>query len=451
MTIPNLVGFKQNQFPLQSSQNGDGESPFERLTKVLFSQFAENQRKPFSIKITHCQNFRTMKFLFAKSFPIFLIILILSCKQDTTTKRTAASAKVNFLIQKKTWGTLADGRQVDLYTLTNKNGLSAQITNYGGIVVSMMAPDRNGKMEDIVLGYETLDEYVKDNPYFGCIVGRYGNRIAKGQFEIDGKTYELAKNDGANHLHGGLKGFDKVVWEAVADTSKGVASLNLTYDSPDMEEGYPGNLEVRVVYTLTNANELRIDYLATPDKKTHVNLTHHGYFNLSGNAKRDILDHELSITANGFLPVDEGLIPTGALTSLNGSPFDFRKPKRIGLDINAGHEQLKMGQGYDHCWVLSNIQTANMKHAAATVYEPESGRFMEVFTTEPGIQFYSGNFLDGKYKGKGGVVYQDRWGLCLETQHFPDTPNRSQNEWPSTVVMPGSHYGSTTVYKFATK
>jgi len=352
-------------------------------------------------------------------------------------------------ITKTPWGTLPDGTAIDLYTLANANGVEAKITNYGGIVVSLHVPDRNGKSEDVVLGYDSLDEYVKDNPYFGCIVGRYGNRIAKGKFKLDGKTYDLAKNDNENHLHGGLKGFDKVAWEAVPDTSSGVASLNLTYASPDMEEGFPGNLEVRVVYTLTNQDELKITYFATTDKMTHVNLTHHGYFNLTGGAKRDILAHELSINANGFLPVDAGLIPTGELRALGGSPFDFRKPKPIGNDINFDDPQLLVGKGYDHNWVLANPQGKKEPGLAATLHDPESGRFMEVFTTEPGLQFYSGNFLNGKYKGKGGVVYQDRWGLCLETQHFPDSPNHLI--FPSTVLMPGAHYSSTTIYKFSVK
>lgn len=380
-----------------------------------------------------------------------LATLAIGCTSETSEQHQKSSKKMTAKITKESWGSLPDGTPVDLFTLTNNNGITAKITNYGGIVVSLMAPDRNGKFEDIVLGYETLDEYVKDNPYFGCIVGRYGNRIAKGQFELDGKTYTLAKNNGENHLHGGLKGFDKVVWEAVPDTSKGEASLNLTYVSPDMEEGYPGNLEVRVVYTLTNLDELKITYFATPDKKTHVNLTHHGYFNLTGGAKRDILTHELTLNSNGFLPIDKGLIPTGELRALNGSPFDFRKPKPIGNDINFTDEQLVIAEGYDHCWVLANPQPASKPGPAATVYEPESGRVMEIFTTEPGIQFYSGNFLDGKYKGKGGVVYQDRWGLCLETQHFPDTPNRALSEFPSTIVMPGSHYSSTTIHKFSVR
>ncbi|MBK9017058.1 MAG: galactose mutarotase [Saprospiraceae bacterium] len=376
------------------------------------------------------------------------LVSLIACHSDPSSTQPPQAEKMKSKITRMPWGKLPDGTAVDLYVLTNKNGLEAKITNYGGIVVSLNTPDRNGKMEDVVLGYEKLDEYVKDNPYFGCIVGRYGNRIAKGRFELDGKTYQLAKNNGENHLHGGLKGFDKVVWEAVPDTA-GEASLNLSYVSPDMEEGYPGNLEVRVVYTLTDKDELKITYFATTDKQTHVNLTHHGYFNLTGGAKRDILAHELSINSSGFLPVDKGLIPTGELRGLGGSPFDFRKPKPIGNDINFNDIQLEIAEGYDHNWILSNPQSAKEPGLAATLHDPESGRYMEVFTTEPGIQFYSGNFLDGKYKGKGGVVYQDRWGLCLETQHFPDTPNRLI--FPSTVLLPGTHYSSTTIYQFSVK
>lgn len=392
---------------------------------------------------------KTVNILFLALSLTSIVLFSIGCQQTSSSEQSTTSMKMG--ITKEPWGNLPDGTPVDLYTLTNKNGIEAKITTYGGIVVSLKTPDRQGKFEDIVLGYETLAEYVKDNPYFGCIVGRYGNRIAKGQFELDGKVYQLAKNDGENHLHGGEKGFDKVVWEAVPDTTKGEASLNLTYVSPDMEEGYPGNLEVRVVYTLTNQDELVVSYFATPDKKTHVNLTHHGYFNLTGGAKRDILSHELTINSNGFLTIDGGLIPTGELRALSHSPFDFRKPKPIGNDIGFDDEQLLLAQGYDHCWVLSNPQPATKPGPAATVYEPESGRVMEVFTTEPGLQFYSGNFLDGKYKGKGDVVYQDRWGLCLETQHFPDTPNRSLSEFPSTIVMPGSHYSSTTIHKFSVR
>ncbi len=381
-----------------------------------------------------------------------LLCLILTtqmaCQSSSSETTQTSTVKMKATISKSPWGTLP-GTAIDLYTLTNKNGLEAKITNYGGIVVSLNTPDKNGKMEDVVLGFETLDAYVKDSPYFGCIVGRYGNRIAKGQFELKGKTYTLAKNDGENHLHGGVKGFDKVVWEAVADTSSGEAALNLTYVSPDGEEGYPGNLEVRVVYTLTNQDELKITYFATTDRQTPVNLTHHGYFNLTGGAKRDILSHKLSINASGFLPVDSGLIPTGELRGLDGTPFNFKTPKAIGDDINFNDPQLLVAKGYDHTWLLPTHKPGGQPELAATVFEPESGRYMEVWTTEPGIQFYSGNFLDGKLRGKGGVVYNQRWGLCLETQHFPDSPNRLN--FPSTILVPGDHYSSTTIYKFSVK
>ena len=377
------------------------------------------------------------------------LVLLIGCQSNLTNKNEQPSGNMKAKISKATWGTLPNGTTIDIYTLTNKHGLEARITNYGGIVVSLLTPDKNGKMEDVVLGFETLDEYMKDSPYFGCIVGRFGNRIAKGQFELKGKTYPLAKNDGENHLHGGLKGFDKVVWEAVPDTSSGEASLNLTYVSPDGEEGYPGNLEVRVVYSLTENDELKITYFATTDQQTPVNLTHHGYFNLTGGAKRDILSHELSINATGFLPVDSGLIPTGELRALNGTPFNFKTAKPIGNDINFDDIQLKLGKGFDHNWVLAMHKPGGQPELAATVLEPESGRYMEVFTTEPGIQFYSGNFLDGTLKGKGGVVYQQRWGLCLETQHFPDSPNHLM--YPSTTLVPGEHYSSTTIYKFSVK
>ena len=384
-----------------------------------------------------------------KMFAYLSLVLLIGCQSNLTNKNEQPSGNMKAKISKATWGTLPNGTTIDIYTLTNKHGLEARITNYGGIVVSLLTPDKNGKMEDVVLGFETLDEYMKDSPYFGCIVGRYGNRIAKGQFELKGKTYPLAKNDGENHLHGGLKGFDKVVWEAVPDTSSGEASLNLTYVSPDGEEGYPGNLEVRVVYSLTENDELKITYFATTDQQTPVNLTHHGYFNLTGGAKRDILSHELSINATGFLPVDSGLIPTGELRALNGTPFNFKTAKPIGNDINFDDIQLKLGKGFDHNWVLAMHKPGGQPELAATVLEPESGRYMEVFTTEPGIQFYSGNFLDGTLKGKGGVVYQQRWGLCLETQHFPDSPNHLM--YPSTTLVPGEHYSSTTIYKFSVK
>ncbi|MBI5915136.1 MAG: galactose mutarotase [Bacteroidetes bacterium] len=382
------------------------------------------------------------------------VLVLSACHSagDLSTKTQNQSQPMEENITKSPFGTLPDGTSVDLYTLTNKNGLEAKITNYGGIVVSLKTPDRNGKFEDIVLGYDSLAQYVADNPYFGAIVGRYGNRIAKGRFTLEGKTYTLAKNNGENHLHGGLKGFDKAVWEASPFKANGGVSLTLSRISPDMEEGYPGNLELRVIYSLTNDDKFQIEYSAASDKSTHINLTHHSYFNLTGNAKRDILGHVLNINSRAYMPVDSGLIPLGFYKMLAGTPFDFQQPKPIGQDINAADEQLKFGQGYDHCWVLTREAAAipdGKMFLAATVYEPESGRVMEISTTEPGIQFYSGNFLDGKYKGKGGVVYQDRWGFCLETQHMPDSPNHP--EYPPTVLSPGFIYSSATVHKFSVK
>lgn len=347
-------------------------------------------------------------------------------------------------MKKQPFGKTADGQAVDLYTLTNPNGLEAAITNYGGIVVRLKTPDRNGQLADVVLGFDTLDDYLKGHPYFGAIIGRYGNRIAKGRFQLNGVEYKLAVNNGENHLHGGLKGFDKVVWNARDVSTAEAPALELTYTSKDGEEGYPGTLHVTVVYTLTPANELKIDYAATTDKDTIVNLTNHSYFNLAGQGEGDILGHELMINASRFTPVDAGLIPTGELRSVEGTPFDFRKPVAIGARINQDDQQLKYGNGYDHNFVLD--RTGDGLVLAARVTEPKSGRVMEVYTTEPGIQFYSGNFLDGSNKGKGGKIYQRRYGFCLETQHFPDSPNKPN--FPSTVLRPGAKYQSTTVYRF---
>jgi aldose 1-epimerase len=309
-------------------------------------------------------------------------------------------------------------------------------------------PDKNGKLGDIVLGYDKLADYLKETPYFGAIVGRYGNRIGKGTFTLDGKTYTLATNNGENHLHGGLKGFDKVVWTAAAHkaSADGVA-LTLNYLSKDMEEGYPGNLDVTIVFTLTNANELRIDYKATTDKATVCNVTHHGYFNLAGQGKGDILGHELTLNADRYTPVDAGLITTGELAAVKGTPMDFTKPTAIGARINNTFEQLTFGGGYDHNWVL-NKKGSEMS-LAASVYEPTSGRVMEVRTNEPGVQFYSGNFLDGTLTGKGGKVYQHRYGFCLETQHYPDSPNKPN--FPTTTLRPGQTYKTTTIYKFSAR
>jgi aldose 1-epimerase len=342
---------------------------------------------------------------------------------------------------------IIDGAQVDLYTLKNSNGVEAQITNYGGIVVSLMVPDKSGKLGDVVLGYETLNDYIGNTPYFGCLVGRYGNRIANGRFTIDGVEHQLAVNNPPNSLHGGRKGFDKVVWQAEkVDTSEG-PGLKLTYTSKDGEEDYPGNLRCTVTYTLTNKNELRIEYLAETDKPTHVNLTHHSYFNLKDAGASDILGHELMLKASKFTPVDKGLIPTGELKPVAGTPFDFNKPTAIGARVGNDDEQLKFGKGYDHNFVLD--RQGKGVELVASVYEPTSGRVMEVLTTEPGVQFYCGNFLDGTNKGKGGVAYQFRTGFCLETQHFPDSPNHP--DFPTTELKPGEKYTQTTVYRFASR
>jgi aldose 1-epimerase len=350
-------------------------------------------------------------------------------------------------IKKQSFGNMVDGTPVDLYTLTNANGVEARISNYGGTVVSLMVPDRNGAFEDVVLGFDTLEEYVEKSLYFGCIVGRYANRIAKGRFTLDGVEYTLAQNDGENHLHGGIKGFDKVVWEAKAVKGDEAVGLELTYLSKDGEEGYPGNLSVKVVYNLTNDDELRIEYFATTDGATVVNLTNHSYFDLAGGVSGDILDHELTIHADRFTPIDETLIPTGELRSVQGTPMDFCQAVAIGARIEQDDEQLIFGNGYDHNWVLD--KPAGSLALAARVHEPTTGRVLEVYTTEPGIQFYAGNFLDGSITGKGGKVYERRCGFCLEAQHFPDSPN--QPGFPSTVLRPGEEYAQTTVYKFSAR
>jgi aldose 1-epimerase len=340
-----------------------------------------------------------------------------------------------------TFGKTADGRPVTMFVLTNANGLELRAMTYGGIITAIKAPDRSGTMGDIVLGFDRLDDYLKEHPYFGVIVGRYGNRIAGGRFVLDGRSYTLAKNNGPHHLHGGRKGFDKFVWDAVAST--GGAAVTFSRRSPDGEEGYPGTLEVRVGYTLTDRNELIVEYHATTDKPTPVNLTQHTYFNLTADAS-DILGHELMIRADRFTPVDDGLIPTGELARVEGTPFDFRRATVVGARINEGHEQLVRGKGYDHNFVLN--RSGDSLEPAARVVEPKSGRTLEVATTEPGVQFYTGNFLDGTIRGKRGRAYTRRMGFCLETQHFPDSPN--QAAFPSTVLRPGEEYSSKTVFTF---
>jgi aldose 1-epimerase len=346
-------------------------------------------------------------------------------------------------VTSRPFGALPDGKEVTLYTLKNSQGVEMSVMNYGGIIVSLKVPDKSGKLDDVVLGYDSLSGYLKSNPYFGALIGRYGNRIAKGKFSLDGVHYMLPVNDGENHLHGGTKGFDKVYWDiqVPADSS----SLVLSYKSADGEQGYPGNLDMSVTYTLTDSNEVKVDYKATTDKKTVVNLTQHSYFNLSGNAAQDILSHQLMIAADQFLPVDKTLIPTGELKPVAKTPFDFNTLTVIGARINDQDQQLLAGKGYDHCWVLKNGESKSLQKVSE-LYEPNSGRLMEVWTTEPGIQFYSGNFLDGTLTGKGGVAYKHRTGLCLETQHYPDSPNKPA--FPTVMLNPGDTYQTSTVYTF---
>ena len=341
------------------------------------------------------------------------------------------------------FGKLPDGTAVQIYRFKNKNGLEARITNYGGIVQSLDAPDRKGKLADVVLGFDSLSGYLqKSNPYLGALIGRYANRIGNARFTLNGLEYHLEKNNGANSLHGGARGFDKRVWTARKTSDAG---LELNYLSKDGEEGYPGNLAVTVVYHLTDANELRVDYTATTDKDTVLNLTNHSYFNLRGAGSGDILGHIVTINADRFTPVESGLIPTGELKSVAGTPFDFRKPTAIGARIGQDDEQLQRGKGYDHNWVL-NRGDAGLA-LAVRVKEPESGRVLEVLTTEPGVQFYTANNLDGSIKGKGGKVYGLRSALALETQHFPDSPNKPG--FPSTVLKPGERFQSTTIYRLS--
>ena len=342
------------------------------------------------------------------------------------------------------------GQLVKLYTLTNANGVELRAMNYGGIILSLRVPDRNGQFDDIVLGYETLDKYLDESPYFGAIVGRYANRIAGGRFTLNGKTYELATNNGPNHLHGGTVGFDKRVWEASPFVDDHGTGVTFSYTSPDGEEGYPGTLDTKVRYTLTDDNQLIVYYEATATEATPVNLSQHTYFNLAGDGSRDILDHRLMLNANRFTPVDSTLIPTGELRPVAGTPFDFTSLTPIGTRIDADNTQIEYGGGYDHNFVLDRSDAGKDSLAlAARVVEPQTGRVMTVHTTEPGVQFYTGNFLDGSLTGKDGVVYERRYGFCLETQHFPDSPN--QPNFPSTILRPGETYRSRTIFTFSTQ
>lgn len=373
--------------------------------------------------------------------------MLQSCtSKNSETTQKADSVSVN-TIDKAVYGTLPDSSTADLYTLRNANGMEVQITNYGGTITSLKTPDKSGKYENITLACDSLGGYLKGVPYFGALIGRYGNRIAKGRFTLDGKAYSLAQNNGVNALHGGKKGFDKVLWTATP-TDGEEPQLKLVYTSADGEEGYPGKLEVEVIYTLQKDNSLKIDYKATTDKSTVINLTNHTYFNLTGDASKEILDHEVTLSADKFLPVDGTLIPTGELKAVAGTPFDFTTAHKIGERINDGKDvQIKFGKGYDHCWVFTD--SGKTLKNVASVYEPTSGRLMEVLTTEPSIQFYSGNFLDGSVIGKGGIPAKFRTGFCLETQHYPDSPN--QPKFPTTVLKPGETYQTTTIYKFSAK
>ncbi|MFL5501249.1 MAG: aldose epimerase family protein [Gemmatimonadaceae bacterium] len=346
-----------------------------------------------------------------------------------------------------TFGTVA-GQTVQLFTLKNAKGIEVQVTNYGGIITSIKTPDRAGRLADIVLGYDSLAGYLRDSPYFGAIVGRYANRIARGKFTLDGKTYTLAVNNGPNSLHGGVRGFDKVVWTAEAlKDHDGQDNLVLRYTSPDGEEGYPGTVHVQVVYTLTD-DALMVVYEATTDKATPINLSQHTYWNLAGDAQRDVLGHIVTINADSITPVDSTLIPTGEIAPVEGTPFDFRAPTAIGARVDQRQNtQIRYGNGYDHNFVLKRKGVpSDTLRLAAQVVEPYSGRLLVVSTTEPGLQFYSGNFLDGSITGKDGAVYHFRYGMALETQHYPDSPNHPN--FPSTILRPGQEYRSITVYMF---
>ncbi|MES2776018.1 MAG: aldose epimerase family protein [Bacteroidota bacterium] len=373
---------------------------------------------------------KTIAYLLVAAFAVFT-----SCNTPEKEKENSSKAGIT----KAGWGE-TDGKKVELYTLTNKNGVQVKISTYGGIVTSWTTPDKNGKMGNILLGFDSLSGYLAKPPYFGALIGRYGNRIAKGKFKIDTATYTLATNNDPNHLHGGNKGFDKVVWDARTDADS-IPALTLSYLSPDGEEGYPGNLKVTVKYTLTDDNELVIEYDAETDKATVVNLTQHNYYNLSGDHANTILDHSLQIAADNYTPVDATLIPTGKIETVKGTPFDFTTATKIGARIDS------VKGGYDHNWVLNKKGTA--MELVATLSEPTSGRIMEVYTTEPGLQFYSGNFLDGTIKDNAGKPFNLHTGLCLETQHFPDSPN--EPSFPTTLLKPGEKYHTVTKYKVSAK
>jgi len=379
--------------------------------------------------------------------PLVLLLALAACTNTDAQKPAAAAATAQKgSVNKAPFGKTPAGESVDVYTLTNAGGIEVRAITFGGIITSIRIPDRTGKIDDVALGFNTLEPYLKNPPYFGAIIGRYANRIAKGRFTLDGHTYTLAVNNRPNHLHGGITGFDKVVWKAESFTRPDAVGLVFTHTSPDGDEGYPGTLAVKVTYTLNNANELAFEYEATTDKPTPVNLTQHTYFNLAGEGNGDVLGHILTIHASAMTPVDQGLIPTG-VTTVAGTPFDFRTPAPIGARINATDQQIAYGNGYDHNYVLD--RRGDELTPAARVEEPASGRVLEIATTEPGMQFYTGNFLDGTLTGKSGHPYARRTGFALETQHYPDSPN--QPAFPSTLLKPGETYRSKTVLAFKVK
>lgn len=392
----------------------------------------------------------TIKFSYSLML-VGILMFNINCKEKPMKKESdnlSAGTTKLVRVEKSDYGVTQDGKKVELFKLANKDGITVNIITYGGRITSVHTPDRNGKMENVVLGFENLEQYEKQNPFFGALVGRYGNRIAKGKFTLNDREYILAKNNGENNLHGGVKGFDKVVWKVESiDESASSASLKLSYLSKDMEEGFPGNLSAVVTYTLHTDNSLDVSYAAKTDKTTVVNLTQHSYFNLSGDFSKLILDHEVQLNADKYVPVDDGLIPTGELASVEGTPFDFRQSKLVGKNIDADNEQIQLGGGYDHCWVLNNYQAGY--RSVANAVHPGSGRTLEVLTDEPGIQFYSGNFLDGTLPAPNGGTYAKRSGFCLETQHFPDSPN--QPNFPSVTLEPGAIYTTKTTFKFSTK
>ena len=377
-----------------------------------------------------------------------LAAISVQCKNDKKMETNATQeVKDSVTIVKSAYGTTLKGEKIDSYKLKNQNGMEVDIITFGGIITDLKVPNKEGVSENVVTGFTSLEQYQKENPFFGALIGRFGNRIAKGKFSLDGKNYQLAINNAPNALHGGPEGFHRVVWTATETKSGEKASLKLSYLAKDGEEGYPGNLQVFVTYTLTNDNQLEVLYEATTDKKTIVNLTQHTYFNLSGDFSKTILDHEITLNADKLVPVDATLIPTGKLEDVTNTPFDFRKPKLVGKEIGVKNEQLERGKGYDHCWVLNNTEKG--KTIVASAYEPASGRLLEITTDEPGIQFYSGNFLDGTLPMRNGGTYAHRTGFCLETQHYPDSPN--QKDFPTTVLNPGENYKTKTTFKFSVK